>query len=60
VNVSVYVPGRNSTILYSPLSSVTTVRVFSISAGWTLPPCPSQSGHQHNGRRRNENLDSRT
>src|SRR6266478_1554330 len=32
-NVTVYVPGRRPTTLYSPLSSVTTVRTFSISAG---------------------------
>src|SRR5262249_52258573 len=32
-NVTVYVPGRRSTILYWPVPSVTTERVCSISAG---------------------------
>src|SRR5439155_14553220 len=33
VNVTAYVPGRKSTILYTPPASLTTVRTFSISAG---------------------------
>src|SRR5688572_22189179 len=33
VNVTTYTPGRRSTILYSPLASVTTTRTFSIRAG---------------------------
>src|SRR5262245_40850918 len=33
VNVSVYVPGRRSTMRYWPVPSVTTERTFSISAG---------------------------
>src|SRR5205814_10706596 len=33
VNVTVYVPGGSSTILYSPVPSVTAVRTFSINAG---------------------------
>src|SRR6266566_5153577 len=33
VNVTEYVPGRRSTILYCPVPSVTTDRVFSIRAG---------------------------
>ena len=33
VNVTLYVPGRRSTIRYTPWPSVTTLRTFSISAG---------------------------
>src|SRR4029453_8530261 len=33
LNVTAYVPGRRSTILYWPCASVTTDRVFSMSAG---------------------------
>src|SRR5882724_11264560 len=33
VNVTLYVPGTNSTILYSPVASVTALRTFSINAG---------------------------
>src|SRR2546427_3362143 len=33
VNVTVYVPGRNSTIWYRPCPSVTALRTFSIRAG---------------------------
>src|SRR5262245_11871506 len=32
VNVTVYTPGRRSTMLYTPRSSLTTARIFSISS----------------------------